>query len=478
MAITACKKKLYQCRPHAESQIQVKVRVSRKHNKVVSGDPKSIERRVRQILADKVSGNLAGLWLLVAEHLRLGTWDLLCGWTGQRTERIESRLALQLIHEAAVCTIGIRSDRTLHNRGGFEIANGLPFVATDVAIHDMLAQRTVADSQRLQVALGKIRLALGHFKGDLLAVDPHRVRSFSKRKIAQRVEEPGTKPVKMAQTFWVLDADTYQPVCFTTATASRSATEATPPLIKLAKDILGPLGKTPLIVADSEHFSGELIREIHQDTDFDLLVPIPSRPAHRKQFRAIEEKMFKRSWAGYATAKVPYEIKRGDTGTYWQFVQRSGERPNQWTFKGFLSTSDRDEVNALTNDFPKRWHVEEFFNANQSLGWKRAGTINLNIRYGQMTMALIAQAAIHGLRHRLGDPYCNWDANHLAKDLFFRLEGDVRVTKDSIIVTYYNAPNAKLLRSHYQDLPRKLAAGNINSRIPWLYNYKLDFRFR
>jgi len=70
------------------------VRVSRKHNKVVSGDPKSIERRVRQILADKVSGNLAGLWLLVAEHLRLGTWDLLCGWTGQRTERIESRLAL------------------------------------------------------------------------------------------------------------------------------------------------------------------------------------------------------------------------------------------------------------------------------------------------------------------------------------------------------------------------------------------------
>jgi len=137
--------------------MQVKVRVSRKHNKVVSGDPKSIERGVRQILADKVSGNLAGLWLLVAEHLRLGTWDLICGWNGQRNERIESRLTLQMIHEEAVCTTGIRSDRTLQNRGGFEIANGLPFVATDVAIHDMLAQRTVADSQRLQVALGKIR---------------------------------------------------------------------------------------------------------------------------------------------------------------------------------------------------------------------------------------------------------------------------------------------------------------------------------
>ena len=107
--------------------MQVKVRVSRKHYKTVSGDPESIERGVRQLLADKVSGNLAGIWLLAAEHLRLGTWDLLCGWTKQRSERVEPRLALQMIHEAAVCTAGIRSERTLHNRGGFELANGLPF---------------------------------------------------------------------------------------------------------------------------------------------------------------------------------------------------------------------------------------------------------------------------------------------------------------------------------------------------------------
>ncbi len=478
MLITAYKKKLYQCRPHAEPQTQVQIRVSRKYQKVVSSDPKSIERGVRQLLADKVSGNLAGIWLLVAEHLRLGTWDLLCGWTGQRAERIEPRLALQLIHEAAVCTTGIRSERTLHNRGGFELANGLPFVATDTAIHDLLAQRTVADSQRLQVALGKIRLAMGHFQGNLLAIDPHRVRSYSKRKTTERVEEPGTKPVKMAQTFWILDADTYQPVCFTTATASQSVTLASLSLIGLAKEILDPLDKTPLIVADSEHFSGELIHEIYQNTAFDLLVPIRNQSAYRKQCRAIDENLFTRHWAGYATAKLPYEIKRGDAGTYWQFVQRNGECANEWFFKGFLSTSDRDEVQALTQDFPKRWHVEEFFNANQSLGWKRAGTMNLNIRYGQMTMALIAQATIHSLRNRLGKPFCNWDATHLAKDLFFALEGDVRVTKDTIIVTYYNAPNRDRLQAYYLNLPEKLAEDNIDPRVPWLYNYKLDFRFR
>ncbi len=478
MPITGYKKKLYRFNPKNETQRQIKIRISRQFNKTVYGDPDSIERGVRQLLADKVSGNLAGIWLLVAEHLRLGTWDLLCGWTNQRTECIEPRLALQLIHEAAVCTAGIRSERTLHNRGGFELANGLPFVATDTAIHDLLNQRTVDESQRLQVALGKMRVALGHFQGDLLAIDPHRVRSYSKRNTSKRVEEPGTKPIKMAQTFWILDADTYQPVCFTTATASQMISVASLSLIRLAQEILAPLGKTPLIVADSEHFNGELIREIHQNTPFDLLVPIRNQTVYRKQCKTIDEKLFARHWAGYATAKLPYEIKRGQAGTYWQFIQRNGECPNEWSFKGFLSTNDRDEIQALTEDFPKRWHVEEFFNANQALGWKRSGTMNLNIRYGQMTMALIAQTAIHGLRSRLGKPYCNWDANHLAKDLFFALEGDVRVAKDKILVTYYNAPNSERLRAYYQNLPEKLEKENIDPRVPWLYNYKLDFRFR
>jgi hypothetical protein len=103
---------------------------------------------------------------------------------------------------------------------------------------------------------------------------------------------------------------------------------------------------------------------------------------------------------------------------------------------------------SLIDHYPKRWHLEEFFNANQALGWNRAGTLNLNIRTGHMTMALIAQAAIHQLRKRLDLPAAQWDAAHLAKDLFRGVDGDIRVADDTITVTYYNAPQA--LRSHYE----------------------------
>ena len=48
----------------------------------------------------------------------------------------------------------------------------------------------------------------------------------------------------------------------------------------------------------------------------------------------------------------------------------------------------------------------------------------------------------------------------------------------TIVVTLYNPPNASLLRHHYEHLPEKLAREGVNPEIPWLYNFKIDFRFK
>jgi Transposase DDE domain len=432
---------------------------------------------VRQRLADKVMGNLAGIWLLVPELLRLGAWDLVCGWTASRGERVGPRLALQLIHEAALCRTGLRHRRALNQRI-FELVNGLPFLATDSAIHDLLGARTVADSLHLQAALGKVRRASGHFRGRVLAVDPHRVRSYSKRHMRHHRQDDAIRPTKVAQTFFVLDADTGQPVCFTTGTAARTAAAAAEELLGLAAEILDPQAGEALILADSEHFTAELLDHVKSSTNFDLLVPMPEGAALRRQLVGLPPETFQPRWAGYATAKRAYTPQDSQTGPFTQYIQRQGERPADYRFQAFLSTRDGDEVQGLTEQFPKRWHVEEFFNAHQALGWNRAGTCNLNIRYGQMTMALIAQAAIDGFRKRLGGPAANWDAKHLATAYFTELEGDLRVEGNTILVTYYNAPDAENLRGHYEKLPAKLRREKIDPRVPWLYGFELDFRFR
>jgi hypothetical protein len=469
------KKKLYRCRPKAE--LKIETQRTKKRTRTEPCDPASLERGVRQLLADKVSGNLVGLWLLIPEHLRLGTWDLLCGWCGQPGERVEPRLALQLIHEAALCTTGVRQQRVLSQRG-FELANGLPFVASDVAMHCLLGEHTVAEAQRLQVALGRIRRASGDYVGKLLAIDPHRIQSYSKRQMRRYRDDQRSRPFKVAQTFFVLDPDTHQPVCFTTATSARTATTAAIELLQLAADILAPQPGQTLVLADLEHQSAELFDHVQLHTPFDLLTPMKNQRSLQKQLRAVPPEQFTRRWAGFATAKLPYKMASSTADPIFQFAQRTGERPGDYRFGAFLSTTDRDEVEALTLDYPKRWHVEEFFNAHQALGWDRAGTMNLNIRYAQMTMALIAQAVLQRLRRLLGEPYSEWDAGHLGKSLLAGLDGDVRVSEDTIIVTYYNAPNVARLREHYEGLPDRLSAEHIDPHIPWLYGFKLDFRFR
>jgi hypothetical protein len=78
--------------------------------------------------------------------------------------------------------------------------------------------------------------------------------------------------MKMAQTFFALDPDTHQPVCFTTATAARTATTAAIELLDLAAQILSPEPGQTLVMADLEHQTAELLNHVRLQTPFDLLI--------------------------------------------------------------------------------------------------------------------------------------------------------------------------------------------------------------
>ena len=473
---TAYKKKLHLFHPQNPKQTIETHRTKEKFRQEIA-DPISIERNVRQLLCDKVSGNLVGTWLLIPEHLKLGTWDLLCGWTGKTRSQVHPRLAMQLVNEAALCITGARQERTLSQKG-FEVANGLHFVATDTAIHHLLNEHTVKEAQRLQIALAKIRSTFGDFDGSLLAIDPHRIISYTKRQTPRRKKDPHSPAKKTAQTFFCLDAVTEQPLCFVSGTSARSVTHASLELLELTTQILNPKVGQALVLADTEHYTLNLLDSIRLQTLFDLLVPMPNNPKLKKQILGLSNEAFTRHWAGYSTTKLPYKMKGTKTGPFYQFIQREGERPDDCEFKAFLCTNDRNQVKALCKDFPERWHIEEFFKNYQALGWNRAGTMNLNIQYGRMTLALIAQAALYHMRKKIGSPFAKWDAHHLANDFIRGLEGDVRVKYDTIIVTLYNPPNPDLLKKHYENLPEKLIANNTNPKVPWLYDFKLDFRIK
>lgn len=379
-----------------------------------------------------------------------------------------------------MCLCSYRLPRTLSQKG-FELANGLPFVPTDAAIHELLQSHTVQQAQQLQIALGKLRRASGHFPGALLALDPHRITSYSQRQMRRHRFSSEEKPAKMAQTFFLLDCHTGQPVCFSLSSSAPSVAQATPELLHMGAEILGALpaaAHKPLILADKEHCAQELFARVRQEKTFDLLCAVPAHPSAIRRWRKVPATDFTEHWPGYATARTPYYFKAEPEALYYEYIQRNGLRPSEYQYQGFLGTTELSQVPALTRDYPQRWQVEEFFKFNQALGWHRAGTLNQNVRSGQLTLALAAQAALHQLRQRLGNPFGQWDATHLARNLFNGLEGDLRVEHQTIVVTLYNAPNASLLKHHFEQLPEKLAREGVNPEIPWLFNFKIDFRFK
>ena len=189
------------------------------HANRLAGNGKVFERRSYESLGcttyrarthprESAGLDVCGGWDLTPSIMRTNTG--LAAW-------IAPRLALHLVHKAALCRSALRAERSLRHRG-FELANGLPWLPTDKVLHDLPEAHTIAQAQQLQIGLDKLRRASGHFPGQVLALDPHRLVSYSQRDMVQRRLSAAEPATKQAQTFFLLDAHTRQPLCLTNAT--------------------------------------------------------------------------------------------------------------------------------------------------------------------------------------------------------------------------------------------------------------------
>ncbi len=376
---------------------------------------------------------------------------------------------MQIVNEAALCSNRVRKSNYISHQG-FELLNGLGFLVSDEQVHELLDSHTVQDAIALQETLAFIRSNNGHYKGDIIAIDPHRIASTTQRIMPKKKKQPEEPAKKMLQTFFALDTQTGQPIGCGIGSPGVNTSKATIELLDMVKHV----NDHALILADKEHFTESLFKSISQDTDFEYLVPAIATERIRKIERSLS---YQSKWAGYSIAETAFNFK-GHKEKYRLICQREGETAKTYIYKSFLTVSDKPAVMLMTEAYSKRWSIEEFFNFDGAMGFDRASTFNLNIRYGKMSLGLLAQAATYELRKKLPQPYNNWNAIHLAEALFTKIDGDIRVKDDTIIVTAYNMPKELKLQEHYQGLPEKLLNEGLNPHIPWLYDFKLDFRFK
>lgn len=414
-----------------------------------------------------------GLWLLVPEYLRLGAWDLLSGlFREQGNSDMSARLAMQMVNESALCVNRVRKKDSLCHQG-FSLVNGLSFLATDESVHDALDSNPVSAYEELQRALLQIRMADGHYCGTdrILAIDPHRIVSSSKRVMPRKKKRPEYPSRKMLQTFFCNDAMTGQPLGFTLGAGGRTCSQATVQLLNLIQS--AGIGEA-LVLADKEHFSREISRYFHRHPGLDVLMPAP----HTKKISAaIKGLEYRQMWPGYSMAETAFSFQGSDL-KYRLLAEKETAGPKAEVYKAFITTSSLDAKELLNRRYPERWSIEEFFNFEGDMGWNRASTFNLNIRYGKQSLALLAQAAAFRLRKNLPGPYRKWTAGMLSEKVLTNMEGDLRVKDNRIIVTYYRDHEDLSLREKYSNISSILENENISPKIPWLFDYKLEFRFK
>ena len=432
-------------------------------------EPKQNEREFREMLAQKVSGTSVGLWLLIPEYLRLGTWDTLRAWSGERSWDIDTRMAMQLVNESALCINRVRKKNSLGHQG-FQLANGMGRLVTDEQVNLLLDSHTMGDAQEMMVNLGIQRQLSGHYRQGPIAIDPHRILSTSKRSMAKKRKMPSQPSQKMLQTFFSVDVQSGQPIMFTMSSTGMPTTRAT-------KELLGLTGRVvrneSLLLADKEHFTQELLSYVRNSSRFDLLTPV----LNTKKLKMIMQQLeYTPLWAGFAIAESEYFFNNSKM-PFRLLAQRTGERQEDYCFNAFITTSQESAQTLVCQHYDKRWTVENFFNFEKKMGLDRTATHNLNIRYGRLAMAMVAQAACFQLRRNLKKKCVKWDAMHLAREVLAYCEGDVKVKGDTILVTFYGCAD-HIIKNRYENLPAILRKENINPKIPWLYDFKLDFRFK
>ena len=366
-----------------------------------------------------------------------------------------------------LCVNRVRKKNSLGHQG-FQLLNGMGRLVSDEQVHLLLNKHTIQDTQDMMMNLGIQRKLSGHYKGDLIAIDPHRIISSSQRVMVKKKKKPKEPSQKMLQTFFSVSCQTGQPIMATISSTGIPTTKASLNLINTTEKII----KTPaLLIADKEHFTNKLFESTSNNSNMDLLTPTLNTQRIKNIIKSLKYKPIS---AGYAIAETDFYFSKKHT-KFRLIAERFGEK--EYNYKGFLTTSTKDAKILLCDNYDKRWSVEEFFRFENDMNLNRAATMNLNIRYGNLAMAMLAQAATYELRKNLTGVYKKWNAKHLANEVLAWNDGDVRVKNDTIIVTFYGS-SQYIKKNEYINLPEKLKQNGINPHIPWLYNYKLDFRFK
>ena len=431
----------------------------------------SIHTGLEALLRRGFTTTHAGGFFFIPYLMELDLYKPLGELSAHKTTGIPTeKMALQLIWEPLFGYVkGIRSVDPV-SQADFGALSGLPFICSGSTEYRFLTESTTERAEQFQKHMGKRLVNLGYITGDVLNMDAHSIKLFSRKEMKASYLSRDKAYGKAIRTFYTQDQASKKPLFAKVAYSGATVAQVTPQLVEANKQILGgPF----LSVNDKEWFIGTLLDQLDKVHGIQVLLPLKRTAKRIREMEAISFEQFKYRHQNQPIARLVTELD-GFAGKMKLFVKRNSDD----TFFALITNKKYFRVARAMEFYQKRWRIENFFNENVFLGLDQLPSLELNAIQTALTLKMVSFHLDDNFRKNLPKPYSAMKPESIYQNFIHGVQGKVQIKKDKIQVDVYGFQHRDVVAPLFENLEQKLIAQNIDPRCPWLNDHVLNFSFK
>jgi len=431
----------------------------------------SLQAELEAVLRRGFTTTHAGGFFFIPYLMELGVYKDFGQLSTPKTTGIPTeKVALQLVWEPLFGYVkGIRAVDSV-SQVDFGVLSGLPFICSVSTEYRFLAESTTERSEAFQKQLGKRLVHLHYVHGDVLNMDGHSIKVFSRKEMKPSYLSKEKAYGKAIRTFYTQDQTSKKPLFAKVAYSGTSVAQVTPQLVEANKEILGgPF----LSVNDKEWFIGSLLDQLDKIHGIQVLLPLKRTAKRIKEMEAIPFEQFKYRYENQPIATLVTELD-GFCGQMKLFVKRNADG----TFFSLITNKKYFRAARAMEIYSKRWRIENLFNENTFLGLDRLPSLELNAIQTALSLKLVSFHLVDNFRINLPRPFSTMKPESIHQLFIQGVQGKVQLKNDKLHIDIYGFKHRDAVAPLFTGLEQNLVAQNIDPRCPWLNDHVLNFSFK
>ena len=431
----------------------------------------SLQAELDSVLRRGVTTSHAGGFFFIPYLMELGLYGALGQLSAPKTTGIPlEKIALQMIWEPIFGYVkGIRSVDPI-SQADFGLLCGLPFICSVSTEYRFLVESTIERSEVFQKHLGKRLLHLDYVKGEVLNMDGHSIKLYSRKEMKSSFLTKEQSYGKAIRTFYTQDQSSKKPLFVKAAYSGTTVAQVTPQLVEANKEILG---RSFLSVNDKEWFIGSLLDQLDKIHGIEVLLPLKRTPKRIREMKAIPFEKFKGRYQNHPIATLVTELD-DFSGKMKLFVKRNTDG----TLFALITNKKYFRATRAMDIYRGRWGIENLFNENGFLGLDHLPSLELNAIQTALTLKMVSFHLVDNFRRNLPSPFATMKPESIYQMFINGVQGKIQLKKDKLHIDIYGFQHRDVLAPLFRRLEEKLVAQNIDPRCPWLNNYAMGFSFK